>query len=52
MSGGEEGCVVSVPYAGNGVGGSDGVADLVMLNPYDDGLSTKVEEERGEGVTL
>ena len=47
LSGGEEGCVISIPYAGDSVGGSDGVADFVMLNPSVDGLSAEVEEEGG-----
>ncbi len=43
----EESCIVGIPYAGNRVDGCDGVADLVMFDPFDDMFCAEVKEERG-----
>jgi hypothetical protein len=52
LCGGEEGGVIRIPEAGDGVSGCDGVPCPVMFDPPDEGLDVKVEQEGGEGVAL
>ena len=49
---GEEGCVISIPYAGDIVGCGHVVTDFVAFDPSGDGLSAEVKEERRERVAL
>jgi hypothetical protein len=52
LCGGEEGGVVRIPEAGDGVSGGDGVSRPIMFDPSDEGFDVEVEQEGGEGVSL
>ena len=43
LCGGEEGRIICIPEAGDGVSGSDGISCLVMFDPSDEGLDVEVE---------